>query len=231
MQQISIVGDSISTYEGYNPEGYAVFYNEEMRKVNGLTSVKDTWWTKVNQAMYAELCINNSYSGSTVTGKEFPAATSEKRLLNLHRGEIYPDVILFYIGFNDFGRGVPVLGKFPYLDKSLHFFKHAYEKMISYVSQKYPQAKLVCGTLMCSKIEGDSQWIFPESYAGVKLEEYNHAIRKVCKKKKCYLADLSAQNVRYETLDGTHPTKKGHQTIANTWIKCLREMYDGIIQL
>ena len=31
-------------------------------------------------------------------------------------------------------------------------------------------------------------------------------------------------NIRYETLDGTHPTLKGHQTIANAWIECLASL-------
>ena len=42
--------------------------------------------------------------------------------------------------------------------------------------------------------------------------------------KKCYLADLSSLNMRYETLDGTHPTKSGHLTIAKGWITCLKNM-------
>ena len=35
------------------------------------------------------------------------------------------------------------------------------------------------------------------------------------------VADLAAQNLRYETLDGTHPTRAGHATIAQAWINCL----------
>lgn len=224
MQWVSIVGDSISTYEGYNPKEYAVFYNQEKQRQNGLTSVCDTWWVKVNQAIGAQLCVNDSYSGSKVTGESFPSASSEKRLHNLHNSEQYPDLILFYIGFNDFGSGVPVERKMLHPDRDLQFFDQAYEYMISCVDKRYPKAKLVCGTLMRSKIEGDARWNFPEAYAGVKLEQYNHVIRKICKKKKCYLADLSSYNMRYETLDGSHPTKNGHSTIANAWITSLSEM-------
>ena len=64
---VSIVGDSISTYEGYNPDRYKVFYNRTMQMANGLNSVYDTWWAKVNQSLHAYLCVNNSYSGSKVT--------------------------------------------------------------------------------------------------------------------------------------------------------------------
>ena len=55
MRLVSIIGDSISTYEGYNPSGYAVFYDQEMCARNGLKSVYDTWWAKVNQFLHAYL--------------------------------------------------------------------------------------------------------------------------------------------------------------------------------
>ena len=71
------------------------FYDIEMQRKYGLNIVYDTWWAKVNQALHAYLCVNNSYSGSKVTGKDFPSAVSEERVANLHNGEHYPDVILF----------------------------------------------------------------------------------------------------------------------------------------
>ena len=36
MKSVSIVGDSISTYEGYNPYGFAVYYDRGMQELNGL---------------------------------------------------------------------------------------------------------------------------------------------------------------------------------------------------
>ena len=53
MKLVSILGDSISTFEGYNPLGYSVFYDQEMQNKNGLKTVYDTWWAKVNQALGA----------------------------------------------------------------------------------------------------------------------------------------------------------------------------------
>ena len=41
---ISVMGDSISTFESFNPEGYSVFYDIQMQYINDLTSVNDTWW-------------------------------------------------------------------------------------------------------------------------------------------------------------------------------------------
>ena len=108
---ISIMGDSISTFESFNPDGYCVFYDAQMQYVNGLTSVNDTWWAQVIQALHGELCVNNSYSGSKVSGESFPSACSAERCGSLHTPQVSPDIILIYMGFNDFGNGVPIHGK------------------------------------------------------------------------------------------------------------------------
>ena len=111
MRYVSVIGDSISTYEDFNPSGYAVFYDSQMQKKNNMNSVQDTWWTKVNQSLHAYICVNNSFSGSTVTGSGFPAASSESRTGALHKTNCMPDIILVYIGFNDFAQGVPIKEK------------------------------------------------------------------------------------------------------------------------
>ena len=70
---VSILGDSISTYQGYGLPGYAVYYQDYYRQVNELTSVYDTWWAKVNQSLHAYICVDNAYSGSKVAGeRHFP---------------------------------------------------------------------------------------------------------------------------------------------------------------
>ena len=225
MRQVSIIGDSISTFEVYNPEGYAVFYDAEMQKINEMHSVYDIWWAKVNQALHAYLCVNNAYSGSRVSGKVFPAGESRERLVNLRTREHIPNIILIYIVFNDFGTGVNVQSNLLHLKgtSSNESFEEAYDNMLKTVKSYYPEAVIVCGTLMRTKIRNNDTWKFPESFAGVKLEDYNNAIRKISKKNHCYLADIAAGGEKYETLDGTHPTAKGHETIANAWIRCLHD--------
>lgn len=220
---VSIVGDSISTFEGYNPDGYKVFYNKTMQMANGLNSVYDTWWAKVNQSLHAYLCVNNSYSGSKVTGNTFPSACSAQRLNFLHNGDMYPDLIVIYIGFNDFGNGVNVRpkGLKALSRKDLSFFINAYEKMIFQIKQNYPNGKIVCGTLMRTFIPTNDSWIFPEYFRGVSFEDYNDAIREASRRQKCCLADTGALNMRYETLDGSHPTVAGHRTLADAWRRCL----------
>ena len=225
MRFVSIVGDSISTFEGYNPPQYEVFYDKETQSRNGLSSVYDTWWAKVNQYLNAYLCVNNSYSGSRVTGNEFPAASCIERISALKTAEYSPDYILLYIGFNDFGNGVRIrqthLSLFRKKDPS--YFEDAYELMLDRIKESYHEAVIICGTLLRTRIRNNDDWEFPELYAGVRFEDYNDAIRRAAKKKKVLLADLGAQDIRYETLDGSHATAEGHAVIADAWIKCLME--------
>ena len=224
---VSIIGDSISTYSGYNPSGYAVYYDNETRKKNGIETVNQTWWAKVIKYLNAELCVNNSYSGSKVTGTTFPSATSKERINGLCNSTIIPSLILIYIGLNDYGYGVKLERRFTEkLKKSdLNVFSDAYDYMISEIKHRYPDSKIVCGTLMRTQIKNYHDWVFPEFCFDNSFEEFNNVIRKTSHKQKCLLADLSALDMRYETLDGTHPTVVGHELISKAWVNCFTETF------
>lgn len=233
---VSRLGDSISTYSGFNPEGYAVFYDEEMQLRNGLNSVYDTWWAKVNQELNAFLCVNNSYSGSMVSGDEFPAGCCRERLMHLHTSEYIPDLILIYMGFNDYGYGVPVrYAPFSNDGKTnLQCFEDAYYHMLTGLRYFYPNSKIICATLMRTTLKQDCHWQFPDRLCGISIDDYNEAIRRAAAnchigladlaKRHLNFADLAKRDRRYETLDGTHPTARGHQTIAKEWIACLSRL-------
>lgn len=219
---VSIVGDSISTYEGFVPERYAVFYKGCTRSDAGLNSVYDMWWAKVNQYLRAYICVNNSYSGSQVTGNSFPSASSDERTSLLHTAQYRPNMILVYLGFNDFGRGIPVK---PAQDKRLSdTFGYAYQNMLLKLRMNYPEAVIVCGTIAKTVLQGNSSFRFPDYFGGVPLNAYNDAIRKAAKNQNCMLADIAALECPYESIDGTHPTANGQQTLAQCWIACLQQL-------
>ncbi len=177
------------------------------------------------QTFGLDLCVNNSYSGSRVSGDRFPAASSERRIKELCREECYPDLILIYIGFNDFAYGVPIgeRGTGNRCNPDMKSFSGAYEQMILRIKRYYPSVNIVAATLMRTFIKEKGSWTFPESYSGIAFDLYNEVIRDVCKKHGIYLADLDRLNYRYETHDGAHPTRGGHKMIANAWIHYLRE--------
>lgn len=216
MKQISIIGDSISTYYGFVPDGYKVYYNEEMVLENQLTGVDDTWWRIVCKHLGAEICVNNSYSGSRVSGNGFPCASSDERTSSLHTDNAAPDLILLYIGANDFGHGIGVKENPFFYDEDI--FYDTYKEMLQKIMRNYPDSQIVCATFMKSSVKDNPEWEYPRSKTGISLEEYNEAIREIANNVGVLVADLEALNTPYETLDTLHPTKKGHKTIAHAWI-------------
>ena len=224
LMRVSILGDSLSTFEGYNPDGWAVFYDAEKQAVNGLRSVADTWWAQVIRGIPASLCVNASYSGSRASGRAFPSAWTDGRLTALRTESCSPDLILICIGFNDYGYRVPPRchkpGWTPGTDP--RFFEDAYLILLRKITAMYPRARVVCATLLAPRRKGDPDWDF-EFRFGYDLDEFNDVIRGAARSCGCFLADVAASGVRYEALDSAHPTADGHRTIAELWLACLRE--------
>ena len=65
MNNLLIFGDSYSTFKGYIPDGYAVYYHEEDGNTD-VRNVKETWWHQVITEKNLNLVLNNSWSGSTI---------------------------------------------------------------------------------------------------------------------------------------------------------------------
>ena len=216
--KISILGDSISTYEGYNPRDYKVYYKDERLLENELENVKDTWWMRVIEALDGTLCINNSFSGSTVTGESFPSACSDIRCANLH-GNTQPDLILAYIGTNDRGFEQPIGIDAP---ENPNCFYGAYRQMLFKLKKNYPQTKIICGTIPMGKLKDGKHLEYDRFMRDD--PRYNEAIRRAVREENCLLVDLAAFKERYETLDFCHPTKSGHKTLADLWLKALEDV-------
>lgn len=83
----SVLGDSVSTFEGFTEPDYAVFYTFGQKIASGVLSYPDTWWGRVINAFGGKLLVNNSFSGVRLPGarpmKFSPmlAATSARVLL------------------------------------------------------------------------------------------------------------------------------------------------------
>ena len=213
--KISIMGDSISTFEGYNPPGYHVYYTMPMAKANGLESVDDTWWKKVIDGLGGELCVNNSYSGSEVVGLGVKPACSQQRCGGLHCENNIPDIVLIYMGTNDRGFKEKIGLDEP--DDPLRFYG-AYRLMLNQIKGNYPYAKVVCATVPIAYVKGDEAFVNSEGFLK-EVKAYNDAIKLAVKEEGCFLVDIAGAGERYETLDGCHPTKKGHDTLARLWLK------------
>lgn len=222
----AILGDSISTLQGYNPEGFNVYYKEEICNSSGVNADTDTWWGKVIDAHGGSLLVNNAWSGSRVTAMPqgnglFPSGCSDERTSQLHKGDIMPDVIIVFLGFNDWSNGVDIGSDGTRLLAPIHFnaFDEAYEAMVGKLRTNYPNAELWCCTLPQTYIASKPQFVFPEAFAGIHIEKYNDVIRNLSDEYPIKVIDLYRSGCKYDSMDGIHPTKHGMQQIADTIIE------------
>ncbi len=202
----SILGDSLSTFEGYTPAGYD-FYDRFTGSETGIKSVEDTWWMQVILAEGGTLGYNNSISGSTVAGDVSLSGTSAARLKSLAINGI-PDVIFLYMGGNDWAYSV--------LPEE---FEDAYRRTIASLIRLYPDAEIYCATLMRGKEIDDPRLNFFNIDGCVSPRIYSRIIRDCAEKAGVKVVDLERYGTEYATIDGIHPNKEGMKTIAEHWIK------------
>lgn len=133
---------------------------------------------------------------------------------------------MVYIGFNDFGYGVPIRCAPQSNDEKINisYFEDAYHQMLTGLRYFYPDSKIVCATLMKTMLKQNKHWRFFDRLGGISIDDYNKAIRHAASNCRVNLADLASCKRPYETVDGAHPTALGHQIIAEEWIACLSRM-------
>ena len=162
MIYFSIMGDSTSSLVGTVPQGYRVYYDYERMQENAMRYISDAWWAKVISYFKGRLCVNNAYGGSCVAGRHSFSGNSVKRTELLHNGNIAPDVVLVYMGFKDFGRGVPIKGR-NFLWKNPIYFEDAYALMLKRIQENYDPVRIICGTLARTYVAQKTVWQFRET--------------------------------------------------------------------
>ena len=215
-KKFSILGDSISTLHGFLPDGYKAFYENEACEKSRVSDFSDTWWGKVISYYSGKLISNSSYSGSKVTSEneEFPAGCSDKRIEDLSSKGINPDVVIIYLGFNDWANGVDVRSNSDNLKLSSCCFYFAYNQILSKIKERYPNAEVLCCTLNPTYMSSKSSFEFSFARAGIHIEEYNNCIRDSAKTHDCNLVDLYKYGLANDTIDGSHPNSDGMKTLA-----------------
>lgn len=156
MKKILIMGDSYSTFEGYNPSGYEVFYKAGGREDNDITAVEQTWWHQVVAEMGAELVLNNSWSGSTIGYTGYCNSDCSQTSSFIHRlDELVDsgffeknqiDTVFIFGGTNDDWSGAP-LGESKYSDyerEDLYFVLPAISYFMKKIREVLPEAEIYC---------------------------------------------------------------------------------------
>ncbi len=237
---ISILGDSISTFEGWIPvaDGHNLAHRKRYPQANLLTDVKLTWWHKLITNLGAKLGINDSWAGSRVhnsassnSGDQGPDAcmASITRITNLGANGT-PDIILFYGGTNDAGGGITI-GTFDstanhntvdLTSKTWSSFADAYKTAIMRLQYYYPDAKIISLLPMWTT----------SYYTIAKMDAYGEMVKTICDYFGVPVIDLRAcginwQNKGYTLGDGIHPTAKGMDLMEKYIRRQLFSFYEG----
>lgn len=145
-KSVSILGDSYSTFDGFvTPSTNEMWYYEENRNTTDVNDVTQTWWHKFISENGFKLCINNSWSGATISyygysGNDYSERSFIRRLNNLGN----PDIILVFGGTNDSWAGAP-MGQFKYDNlRQDDFFSYrpALAFLLSQMQKRYPNVEI-----------------------------------------------------------------------------------------
>ena len=226
--KLSILGDSISTFDGYIPTDYNIFYPG----YGDISTVEKTWWWQVMNATGMELNANASSSNTTITGDSLDTTgsapgCSTKRMIDLTPGDDgpAPDILIVFMGTNDFLRSVE-LGTFTEPSQQdegvVNNFCDAYELMIQKLNALYPNAEIYFCTLLETNA-GDVDE-YPQSYPatnknGNTIGDFNAEIATIASAYSYPVIDVHNCGITYETLDqytsdGVHPNTEGAKLIA-----------------
>ena len=137
--KISVLGDGISSFEGYVPR-QASFYSPSYVSYSGFDSPEGTWWMQLTKLLGGEFLANNAYAGSHVSYAGHYSACLPRRIRSLATEDASPDIILVYAGINDVAHSID-------LDK----FQRDYREMLDSLKKFHPDAQIWVGTIVVGK--------------------------------------------------------------------------------
>ena len=213
IQWLSVLGDSISTYQGASNDptankttaGNHCFYREPF-------PLQKTYWHRVCRALDLTLCVNNSWSGGNLSGEDDPTSGLNRAAFLARDDGQAPDLVLLFMGINDLGRRIP-----------LARFAADYQKTLAILAARYPGAA-VC----CVNIPDRDPVLKPQATA------FNRAIDEAAAKagERFFVADLFSCRLNNDfyydnTVDGLHPDEDGMRIIAEEVERAIRaQLYD-----
>lgn len=198
--RVGLIGDSISTFGGWIPEGYVAYYPNTS---SDITEVRHTYWYRLIYDLMPDAVLdrNLAFSATRVAkiGTEDVYDNNDFVTRIDQIGFDNPDIVLIHGGTNDRRSSKPdhvPLGEYGYdlpldqLDRTC--FRSAYVCMVRKIMEKHPGVKIVCiigDTLNTEKYQGlaDSIKSIAEHY-GFPIVNFTYAL---------------------ESADGVHPNASG----------------------
>lgn len=208
-KRLSILGDSISSYKGISDDasanstitGNPYYYREPF-------SVEQTYWKILLDSLGLTLCVNNSWSGGNLSGKEHEFSGLNRAKHLMRDDGTYPEFIIVFMGINDLGRGV-----------SPEIFAADYEAALSTLKNLYGDIPVCCVNIPDRDIRLKKR-----------AELFNEAISNAAKKMGdgFFVADLFSSRLNNDfyymnTMDGLHPDPDGMKIIAEVIKKAIEE--------
>lgn len=141
-KSVSILGDSYSTYEGYmTPSTNELwYYAKSQPERTDVNNVRQTWWHQLISKKGWRLCVNNSYSGATISYTGYDGNDYSERSFNTRANNVgSPDVLLIFGATNDSWAGTPI-GEYKYEGITwgdLYQFRPAMARLMEYVTNRY----------------------------------------------------------------------------------------------
>lgn len=222
---LSILGDSISTYENWIPYGYNNFYPAS----GDVKDINDTWWIRMFDDTGMKLCANASSSGSTCAGDSTDAENPQVgcgdfRITDLSdKNGAYPDIIVVFMGTNDLLVSIPLGdndGTVTVEEGIIDNFADAYSLMLDKLETYYPCSEIYCCTLLQVGDYGtETPYVAFTNGLGLTAEDYSKKIEMIAENKGYPVIDLyhcgiEIDNLQNMTSDGVHPNAEGMKYIA-----------------
>ena len=196
-KSVSVLGDSYSTYEGFvTPRTNELwYYAQNPEAKTDVENVRQTWWHQVIKENGWRLCINNSYSGATISytgydGNDYCARSFNTRMDNLGQ----PDIIFIFGATNDSWADSPV-GEYKYEGITygdFYQFRPALAHMLQWMKDRYLNTEIY--------------FILNDDLR----EEIDESVKTICAHYGVPVIELTG----IEKLSG-HPSVKGMRQIAD----------------
>lgn len=208
-KKISILGDSMSTFNGSSNDVFAnsttlfnpYYYSDPF-------PLEKTYWKIIMEKLHLVLCVNNSWSGGTLSGRDYPDS-GVNRANNLARDDgAVPEIVLVFMGLNDVGQNVDI-----------EDFSMDYERTLMTIKERYSNAMVCCVNL-------------PDRDSSIKkkTELFNASIDNAVKVAgdNFFIADLYHSHLNNDcyfrhTLDGLHLDDVGMRMLADVVIDAIKQ--------
>lgn len=196
-KSVSVLGDSYSTYENFvTPSTNELwYYAKNGEGKTDVHNVRQTWWHQVISENGWRLCVNNSYSGATISysgydGNDYSARSFNTRMDNIGQ----PDIIFVFGATNDSWAGSPI-GEYKYEGITLvdlYDFRPALARMLQWMTDRY--------------INTEIYFILNDDLR----EEIDESVKTIC-------AHYHVPVIELQSIDkiSGHPSVKGMRQIAD----------------